>query len=72
MFSIPGIGYYLTSAVNNRDYTVVQSCVVVLSIIFSLVILLTDILLAAIDPRIKAQFSNSASRKKLKKEKGGK
>ena len=72
VFSIPGIGYYLTSAVNNRDYTVVQSCVVVLSIIFSLVILLTDILLAAIDPRIKAQFSNSASKKKMKKEKGGK
>lgn len=71
VFSIPGIGYYLTSAVNNRDYTVVQSCVVVLSVIFSLVILLTDILLAAIDPRIKAQFANSATKKKLKKEKGG-
>ena len=70
VFSIPGVGYYLISAVNNRDYPVVQSCVVVLSIIFSLVVLLTDILLACIDPRIKAQFANSAARK-ARKAKGG-
>lgn len=67
VFSIPGIGYYLISAVNNRDYTVVQSCVIVLSILFSLAILLTDILLAVIDPRIKEQFAANGNIRKMKK-----
>ena len=66
VFGIPGIGYYMINSVNNRDYPVVRSCVVVLSIIFSLVILLTDIILATIDPRIKDQFAKSAGRKRIK------
>lgn len=64
IFSIPGIGYYMVKAVNNRDYPAVEGSVLMLSIIFCLVMLLTDLVMAAVDPRIKAQF---ASRTKSKK-----
>lgn len=67
IFSIPGVGYYMVKAVNNRDYPAVEGSVLMLSIIFSLVMLLTDLVMAAVDPRIKAQF---ASRTKSKKKEG--
>lgn len=62
VFTIPGVGYYLTTAVNQRDYIVVQGCVVVLSVVFSLMMLVTDIVLAAVDPRIKAQFATKTKK----------
>ncbi len=63
IFSIPGVGYYMVKAVNSRDYPAVQGSILLLSVAFSLVILLTDLAYAAVDPRIKSQF---ASRKKKK------
>jgi peptide/nickel transport system permease protein len=57
IFSIPGMGQYLVTAINNRDYNVVQGCVVVLAVIFSVIMLLLDLAYAAIDPRIKSQFA---------------
>jgi peptide/nickel transport system permease protein len=59
IFSIPGMGQYLVTAINNRDYNVVQGCVVVLAVIFSIIMLLLDLAYAAIDPRIKSQFTGS-------------
>jgi len=56
VFSIPGVGLYLTSAIGNRDYPVVRGCVVLLAIVFSLVVLLVDLVYAFVDPRIRAQF----------------
>lgn len=64
IFSIPGIGYYMIKAVNNRDYPVVQSSVLVLAIMFSVIMLLTDLVMAAVDPRIKAQFAGKKKDKK--------
>lgn len=57
IFDIPGMGYYLVQGVNNRDVPVVLGGVVVLSILFSIIMLLTDLAMAAVDPRIKAQFA---------------
>lgn len=68
IFSIPGVGYYMVKAVNNRDYPAVQGSVLLLSIVFSVVMLLTDLVMAAVDPRIKAQFASRAA-KKVKEEK---
>lgn len=68
IFSIPGVGYYMVKAVNNRDYIAVQGSVLLLAIVFSLVMLLTDLALAAVDPRIKAQFAGSKRKKNNKKE----
>ncbi|MGL5436350.1 MAG: ABC transporter permease [Lachnospiraceae bacterium] len=56
VFALPGIGLYLVNAIGNRDYPVVRGAVLVLAILFSLVMLLVDILYAFIDPRIKAQY----------------
>ncbi|MGM9522559.1 MAG: ABC transporter permease [Oscillospiraceae bacterium] len=65
VFSIPGVGYYLVSGCNNRDYNVVMACTIMISVVFSFVMLLVDILMAFVDPRIKIQFAGI-------KRKGGK
>lgn len=64
VFSIPGIGNYMISAVNNRDYPVVRGSVVFLAVAFSFVVLLVDIIYAYVDPRIKAQYEGKSRRKK--------
>ena len=56
VFVMPGIGMYMTNGINNLDYPVVRSCVVVLAICFSLIMLAVDLIYAFIDPRIKAQY----------------
>lgn len=63
VFSINGIGLYMMSGITSRDYPVVQGCVVVLGIIFSLCMLLVDIAYAFVDPRIKAQYENESRKK---------
>ena len=69
IFSIPGVGYYMVKAVNNRDYPAVQGSVLVLAIVFSVVMLLTDLVMATVDPRIKAQFASRGGEKKKKEAK---
>lgn len=64
VFGIPGIGSYMLSAVNNRDYPIVQGCVVFLALAFSVVVLLVDIIYAYVDPRIKAQYAKKEGKTK--------
>ena len=71
IFGIPGIGMYMIRAINNRDYVAVQGSVIFFSIILSIVMLLTDIVYAYIDPRIKAQFAGKVARKKVRQEAHG-
>ena len=56
VFSMPGLGLYMSSAIIARDYPIIQGCVVLLSIVFCLIMLLVDIMYAVIDPRVKGQF----------------
>lgn len=56
VFSWPGLGKHVVEAVQARDMPTVLGCVVVLSIIFSLVNLLVDVVYAFLDPRIKSQY----------------
>lgn len=53
VFVINGIGTYLINAINNRNYPVVQSTVLVIAAMFIVINLLVDILYCVIDPRIK-------------------
>ncbi|MCD8015387.1 MAG: ABC transporter permease [Lachnospiraceae bacterium] len=62
-FSIPGIGLYMLTAMNNRDYPVVEAITILLAAITSICMLLTDLCYAAIDPRIKAQYVQGGSKK---------
>ena len=70
IFSIPGLGLYTMNGLLNRDYPVIQSSVLVLSIMFSLVILIIDILFAFIDPRIRSQYTRKKHKRTAQK-KGG-
>lgn len=53
IFDWPGLGTLILEGINNRDYPVVQGCVLMFSATYLLVNLITDITYAAVDPRIK-------------------
>ncbi len=63
VFSIPGVGGYMINGINGRDYPVVQACVIFLAVLFSIIMLLVDLMYAFIDPRIKAQYAGKRGRK---------
>lgn len=52
-FSIPGLGRELLLAVNRSDYPVIQAMTVYLAIVTMLFNLVTDVLYASLDPRVK-------------------
>lgn len=60
VFSIPGLGMYMLNGINSRDYPVVQGVVIYLAIMISIISLLTDIIYAMVDPRIKARYSGKS------------
>ena len=62
VFGFPGMGTYVQTAINNRDYNVVLGTVVVLSISFSIIMLIVDLIYAYVDPRIKAQYEGKKGR----------
>jgi ABC-type dipeptide/oligopeptide/nickel transport system permease component len=53
VFAYPGLGRYMVQSILQRDYPVVQSCVLLIAVSYSLINLTTDLLYGAIDPRIK-------------------
>ena len=67
VFSIPGIGAYMVSAIGNRDYPAVEGSVIFLAVIFALGMLIVDLAYAFVDPRIKAQYEAYGGKKKKKK-----
>jgi peptide/nickel transport system permease protein len=54
IFSLPGIGRQVLLGINQYEYAVVQSTVLVIAVIFVIVNLLTDLLYRRIDPRVRA------------------
>jgi peptide/nickel transport system permease protein len=52
IFSLPGLGSLLLTGVHRRDFPVVQACVLVIAVIFSLANLATDIVYVYLNPRI--------------------
>jgi len=67
VFAFPGLGMYIVSGINGGDYPVVQGGIIFISIAFSLVMLLVDLIYAFVDPRIKAQYQNQHKKKSKKK-----
>ena len=53
VFALPGIGYLAWEAINAADLPVIQAVVVVLSAFYILLVFLSDILNAFLDPRIR-------------------
>jgi ABC-type dipeptide/oligopeptide/nickel transport system permease component len=52
IFSWPGVGRYVLTAIDKRDLPAVQGSILFLSLVFVLVNLLTDMLYARVDPRV--------------------
>jgi len=52
-FSWPGMGLYLVERIGQRDYTAVQGVILVFALSVSVISLLTDIIYAFIDPRVR-------------------
>ena len=55
VFAWPGLGRMAINAVQQRDFLVVQGCVLVIAAGFVLINLAVDLLYAVIDPRVRAQ-----------------
>jgi peptide/nickel transport system permease protein len=52
-FSIPGLGDLLVSSVNAGDFPVIKGVTIMIAVAYSGFNLVTDILYAAVDPRVK-------------------
>lgn len=59
VFAWPGLGRLIVQAVEQRDYTIVQACLLLLVLAFVLINLLTDISYAFLDPRIRLSRGRS-------------
>ena len=53
IFDWPGLGQLFITAIQQRDFYLIQGCVLVISFIYIIVNLLTDICYSLADPRIK-------------------
>jgi len=52
LFAIPGLGYSLVQAVNQRDYLVVQGITLVVAVAYVVIQFLIDFLFTVVDPRV--------------------
>ncbi len=52
IFGLPGLGSLVVNAVQQRNYTVIQGCVLVISVLFVLATLLADLAVGLLDPRV--------------------
>ena len=55
IFAIPGLGSYVLSAIQNRDYPVIQGYVLITGTTFVLVTLAIDLLYIVVNPKIRLQ-----------------
>ena len=53
IFSWPGLGRLTIAAISNRDYPLVQGCILAIGLTYVLINLLTDTLYAFVNPRIR-------------------
>ena len=54
IFSLPGIGRLTLSAISNRDYSLVQGCILAIGLTYVAVNLLTDIAYTLANPRLRS------------------
>lgn len=60
VFGIPGMGAWMAHAVIVQDFPVVQSCILIISILTVIANLLADVCTALLDPRVRASMSGGA------------
>ncbi len=57
IFTIPGLGTIMINSIMGKDVPVVMGCTIFLSLIFCVLVVLLDVLAAAVDPRVKAKLA---------------
>lgn len=68
IYSVPGLGTLMNTAISSKNYPVVQSGILVISITVCIMNLVVDLAYAFIDPRIKAQYTSGKKKKKEEEE----
>ena len=53
IYALPGVGNFLISSINMRDYPAIQGTILVIALIFMTINLLVDLTYALIDPRVR-------------------
>lgn len=59
VFGVPGVGYMLVDGINRNDYFVILGVASFYSILYILILIITDILYGIIDPRIRVAGGKS-------------
>ena len=59
VFSMPGLGSLAMDAVNTKDLPMVMGCTIFFAAIFSVIVVLVDLISAWVDPRVRAKFSKA-------------
>jgi peptide/nickel transport system permease protein len=59
VFSWPGLGRLIRDSIVNRDYAVVQACLLLFVLVFLLINLFTDMIYSVVDPRIRLGKSSA-------------
>jgi peptide/nickel transport system permease protein len=57
VFSWPGVGNLIITAVKSKDGNAVTGYIMMTTVFVAVVLLLVDLIYAYLDPRIKAQYS---------------
>jgi len=53
MFRVPGLGAYFVSSIQTRDYALEMALILMITMMFCVAYLLSDIAYALLDPRIR-------------------
>ena len=56
VFAWPGVGRLMIQAINGRDTPMVMGCIVLMTVCFSFVNLIVDLLYGAVDPRVRTMY----------------
>lgn len=67
VFSVPGVGKYITDSITQRNYPSVLGGALILAIVLVMVNLIVDISFVLIDPRLKSTIISAGKSKKVKK-----
>lgn len=57
VFSLPGVGNYIVSAIAARNYSAMEGGILIIAVIFTLINLIVDLAYVAADPRLKTQLT---------------
>ncbi len=63
VFAWPGVGRLMIDAINQRDVNLACGCIVMTTILTSIILVLIDVAYAFVDPRIKAQYVKGGKKK---------